>query len=128
MSRENVSSWVRQLRYRAKKHDLFNDLSIQEIHDVIDYYKEKCCFCSDDFTQLDTCFPLKENAPNIQANIIPLCSSCKAKRKNYDMLEMVSLGIISKSQFEDLLKACFKRNHGDVFKAYVKALSGYIDD
>lgn len=128
MSRENVSGWVRQLRYRAKKHDLYSDLNISEVHNIIDHYKDKCCLCESDFEVLDTCFPLKDGAPNIQANIMPFCHDCKAKRKNLDLLQMVSSGIISKEKFTEILKYCFSQNHGDMFKSYVKMLSGYIDE
>ena len=124
---KTASSWVRQLRHRAKKHNLFNDLSIEEIHEVIESFDFKCCLCGGDYYLLDTCFPLKDNAPNIQANVMTLCKECKSKKKNLDLLQMCSSGLITRQVFSNMLKSCFKRNHGDVFKSYVKALSGYID-
>lgn len=123
-----LSSWVRQLRHRAKKHNLFNDLSILEIQDVINQYDGKCSLCDKNYDILDMAFPLREGAPNIQANVIPLCYECKDLKKNEDILFMVSNGLITKDKFTLLLKKCFNNNHGDRLAAYVRILSGNTDE
>ena len=123
-----LSSWVRQLRHRAKKHNLFNSLSISEIQEVIDSSESKCCLCGADYAVLDMAFPLKDGAPNVQANVIILCDKCKDLKRNEDLLYLVSNDIISKSVFAGVLKLCFNRNHSDVLITHVKALSGNSDD
>ena len=122
-----LSSWVRQLRHRAKKHNLFNDLSISEIQEVIDYTNGKCCLCDADYTVLDMAFPLKDGAPNVQANVIILCDKCKDLKRNENLLYLVSNDIILKSVFANVLKLCFSRNHSDILVSHVKALSGNSD-
>ena len=122
-----LSSWVRQLRHRAKKHNLFNDLSINEIQEVIEQYNGLCCLCSNRYDLLDTAFPLRDGAPNVQANVLPLCNDCKEIKKNDDILCMVSNNLISSDKFTLLLKRCFNNNHGDRLASYVKVLSGNVD-
>lgn len=122
-----LSSWVRQLRHRAKKHNLYNDLSINEIQEVIKQYEGKCCLCTNDYELLDMAFPLREGAPNVQANVLPLCNSCKDIKKNDDILSMVTNNLISHEKFTMLLKRCFNNNHGDRLACYVKVLSGNTD-
>lgn len=123
-----LSSWVRQLRHRAKKHNLFNSLSISEIQEVIDHTNGKCCLCDADYTVLDVAFPLKDGAPNVQANVIVLCAACKGLKRNENLLYLVSNDLISKPIFTNILKLCFSRNHGDILVSHVKALSGNSDD
>jgi 5-methylcytosine-specific restriction endonuclease McrA len=123
-----LSSWVRQLRHRAKKHNLYNDLSIQEIQSVIKEYKNLCCFCGCDSEVLDMAYPLRNGAPNIQANVLPLCKGCKDKKGNNDLTAMYTLGVVDRDIFLMILKSCFNRNNGDVLRTHVRALSGHIDD
>jgi 5-methylcytosine-specific restriction endonuclease McrA len=123
-----LSSWVRQLRHRAKKHNLYNDLTIQEIQSVIREYDNLCCFCNQLSEVLDMAFPLRNGAPNVQANVLPLCKKCKNIKGNDDLITMFTSNIIERDKFLTILKSCFNRNHGDVLRIHVRALSGHIDD
>jgi 5-methylcytosine-specific restriction endonuclease McrA len=122
-----LSGWVRQLRHRARKHNLFNQLDMSEIHEVLDQYTQCCCICDDAYDVLDMAFPLKDGGPNAQANVIPLCVMCKNLKKNRNILEMVTDGYINKDKFAEILKKCISNNNGDVLIDHIKSLSGNTD-
>lgn len=123
-----LSSWVRQLRHRAKKHNLYNDLTIPEIQAVIIEYKNMCCICDNVSEVLDMAYPLRNGAPNVQANVLPLCILCKKTKGNDDLTAMFTSGVIDRDKFLTIIKSCFGHNHGDVLRMHVRTLSGHIDD
>lgn len=122
-----LSGWVRQLRHRARKHNLFNQLSMLEIQEVLNQHAQCCCICDGVYDVLDMAFPLKDGGPNVQANVIPLCVMCKNLKKNRNILEMVTDGYISKDKFAEILKKCINNNNGDVLVSHIKSLSGNTD-
>lgn len=126
-SQKAISSWIRQIRFRAKKHNLYSDLSIKDVQEVFEYYQKNCILCEKTYASLDMAFPLKNGGPSVQANVILLCEYCKAIKKNDDLLALERAGKISESQLLDALKKCFNLKHGDVLNNHVKALSGHID-
>lgn len=126
-SQKAISSWIRQLRFRAKKHNLYSDLNIKDVQEVYEYYQKKCILCQDAYSTLDMAFPLKNGGPNVQANVILLCENCKSMKKNDDLLTLERAGKISAQLLLDALKKCFSLKHGDVLNRHVKAQSGHID-
>ena len=92
MNRSTISGWVRQARYRAKGRNIYSDLQIEEIEEIIKSYGGKCAYCDVPADTLDHPFPLNENTTNTQANALPCCKSCKSIKKNNDLVWMFTDG------------------------------------
>lgn len=125
MNNKTISSWIRQARHRAKKHNIYSDLEIDDIIQIITQ-DNKCAYCqNNDPNTLDHPFPIKDHAPNIPANVVQVCKECKNTKKNNDLIWMFSSGIITESRYLELLSQLFSRRGGETMKNYVRQLSGY---
>lgn len=125
MDNKAISSWIRQARHRAKKQNIYSDLEIDDIHNIL----KNCnacayCQCVNPDT-LDHPFPLKDHVPNVPANITLICKTCKTTKKNNDLIWMYASGAIAKDVYIKLLSELFSRRGGDEIKNHVRKLSGY---
>ncbi len=124
----NLSSWVRQLRHRAKKYDLYSDIALSDVAAVFDIYRE-CLICgSMEDLCVDTAFYLKNGVPNVQANLIVICEVCSAKRGQADLFDLLDKRVISDQKLKDILTISFTMRHGDMFREFIKHLSGIFDE
>lgn len=124
MDNKSVSNWVRQARFRAKKHDIYSDIDMEDVTKMLAEHKV-CCYCKKcESETLDHPFPLKDNAPNVLANIVTSCMGCKGKKKNNDLLWMYNKGLITEDVYLSLLADLFARKHGGLIKDHVKKVSG----
>lgn len=128
MDKSTISSWVRQARHRAKKHDIYNSLTIEAVEQIISDHQGTCAYCGVKADTLDHPFPLKDEAPNAPANILPSCKSCKDIKKNNDLVWMFSNGRISKEKYVTLLEGMLKFDGGPELKKHVKKVTGMSDD
>jgi hypothetical protein len=125
MEKSAISSWVRQARHRAKKQNIYNDLSTENVELIVENYG-KCAYCEKECQTLDHAFPLKDAAPNVVANILPCCKKCKKDKKNNDLIWMYNNKKISKSHYVKLLKIMLERPGGEILKEHIKAITGII--
>ena len=125
MHNKVVSSWIRQARYRAKRQNIHSDLDISDIISIINEFEGKCAYCSNQHDTLDHPFPIKDQAPSVAANILPICKACKKVKKNNDLVWMFLNNKIIKEEYLRLLKGLFSRGGGSMIKAHVKKLTGY---
>jgi len=123
MEKNTISSWVRQARHRAKKQQLPNDLDIQEVEKIVEFYGS-CAYCDEPYETLDHAFPLKDSAPNVAANILPSCKKCKLAKKNNDLVYLFEKEQISKDRYIKLLKEVLTRPGKKVLKEHIKAITG----
>jgi len=128
MERSTISSWIRQARYRAKRQDIYSDLEISDVEEIIESYEDKCAYCGDEAETLDHPFPLKPTAPNVPANILPSCKDCKAHKKNNDLVWMFSSGTLEQVKYLELLQQMFSRKGGDTIKEHVRKVTGLVGD
>jgi hypothetical protein len=125
MDAKIISNWVRQARFRAKRHDIYSNISMSDVLVMIEEYAQKCAYCrTNDAVSLDHPFPLKDNAPNVASNVVTCCHGCKEKKKNNDLLWMYGNGHITEDSYLALLTDLFRRTHGDLIKEHVKKISG----
>ncbi len=126
MDNKIISNWVRQARFRAKRHDIYSSINMKEVMEMIEQSMNICSYCRKSESEtLDHPFPLKDNAPNVIANIVTSCMSCKGKKKNNDLLWLYNSGLISEDNYLLLLKALFDRHNGSLIKDHVKKISGF---
>lgn len=128
MDKSTISSWVRQARHRAKKHNIYNNLEIQAVEEIIDNYGGDCAYCGSEAETLDHPFPLKDEAPNAPANILPSCRECKKTKKMNDLAWMFSKSHISNDKYTSLLKEMLTRDGSDELKAHVRKVTGMSDE
>jgi hypothetical protein len=128
MERATISSWIRQSRYRAKRQDIYSDLEISDVEEIIECYKNQCAYCGSAAETLDHPFPLKIVAPNIPANILPSCKDCKNIKKNNDLVWMFSSGKLEQESYLALLQQLFDRRGGDIIKGHVRKVTGIIGE
>lgn len=126
MDNKVISSWVRQARYRAKRHNIHSDLEIQDVLAIIAETGSKCTYCQrNESDTLDHPFPLKDHILNTPANVVPVCKECKRVKKNNDLLWLFSSKTITEARYLELLSQLFSRKGGDIIKEHVRKLSGY---
>lgn len=121
---KTISSWVRQARYRAKKHNIHSSLEVADVHEILKMCEEKCCYCGKDGQTLDCPFPLRNGGPNVPANVVVCCKSCKISKNNNDVVWMFSSGLLTEVQYMAILQELFKRNGGDKIKEHVRLATG----
>jgi hypothetical protein len=124
MDKKQVSNWIRQSRYRAKKQGIQCDISIEEVLDILNNYDGRCAYCDSIATSLDHPFPLKDEAPNVSANVLPICKSCKNNKKINNIMVMYNSGILSEEVYVRIMKNILDGDKSGTLKKYVKRLSG----
>ena len=122
MERTTISNWVRQARHRAKKNDLINELTVNEVEQLCEQYDYLCIYCKEQATTLDHAFPLKDKAPNVVANVVPSCHTCKRSKKDNNILMILK----ESADLNSLLVDMLSRQGGDILKDYIKEITGYI--
>lgn len=118
-----ISSWVRQARYRAKKHEIYSDLNISDVQ-VIVHSSNGCCYCGKEAHTLDCPFPLKTGGPNVPANVVPCCKECKAVKNNNDIVWMFSTGLLTETKYMAILEELLKRRGSDKIRDHVRRATG----
>lgn len=128
MDTKIISNWVRQARFRAKRHDIYSNISMSDVMTMIESINSLCSYCRiEPAISLDHPFPLKDNAPNVIANVVTCCGACKDKKKNNDLLWMYGNGLITEPNYITLLEDLFKRLHGELIRGHVRKVSGISD-
>lgn len=131
MDSKTISNWLRQIRYRANKRSINSDIQISDVHEVIDDFDGKCAYCDKSkkcwgtkANTLDSPFPLSENTPNIQANILPCCKEIKQLKKNNDIIWLFTSKLITQETYLSILKVILKKRGGNLLKQYIKLVTG----
>lgn len=131
MDSKTISSWIRQARYRANKRDIYSDLQISDVQEIIEEFEGHCAYC--DPTKncvadtLDHPFPLSESTPNVPANVLPCCKKMKNAKKSNDLAWMFITGAIEQDTYLKILKSMLKRRGGDTMKKHIKTITGIQD-
>jgi hypothetical protein len=128
MDNKIISNWIRQARYRAKSHEIFSDLEIEDVQSIVTHFEGKCAYCERPSETLDHPFPLKTSAPNIPANVLPTCKICKGVKKNNDIVWMFGNGHIPEDDYLKILEFMFRQRGGDTIKKHVRRATGMIDE
>ena len=124
MKRSAISSWIRQARYRAKRYNIYNDLQIEDIEEIMLLYDTCCAYCGVPADTFDHPFPLNENTVNTQSNVLPSCKHCKSIKKNHDLIWMFTEGYIKEKTYLSILQKMFSRKNSGKIKEHVKKLAG----
>lgn len=124
---KTISSWVRQARYRAKKHNIFSDLNVADIHSILESSRY-CVYCDTLATMLDCPFPLKDGGPNVPANVTPCCKKCKSIKNNNDIVWMFSSEKLTENKYVAILKDLLSRRGGDKIKEHIRLATGMMLD
>lgn len=125
MDSKAVSSWARQSRYRAKLHGVLNDITIEQLTENLNDFEGKCAYCRKLAETFDHVFPIKNLAPNVQANILPICKKCKKNKKNVNIIDMYNSKLISEPVYISVIKYIFTKKHGTLVKEYFKKFTGH---
>jgi hypothetical protein len=123
MDKSTISGWIRQARHRAKRHDIYSELNIEDIDAIVQYYAN-CAYCEVDAETLDHAFPLKDSAPNVAANVLPSCRGCKQSKRNNDLVWMFNKDKLSKEKYLSLLEEMLQRPGGEYLREHIKAITG----
>jgi hypothetical protein len=119
-----ISNWVRQARYRAKKHNIYSDLEVADVLAIL-ANSTKCGYCdTDEATTIDCPFPLKDGGPNVPANIVLSCKACKTKKNNNDIVWLFLHGFINKDLYVVLVESLCKRRGGELIKTHLRRATG----
>ena len=127
MDKKEISSWVRQGRHRAKKHNLPSDLQIEQVEQIIDRNGQKCYYCGQPYKYVDCIFPIKSHAPFVASNTTTICQSCKEKKGSDDIQIMLEKGKISNDLYVKIISDIVSENDPRML-AYIKSISGITSD
>jgi len=134
MDNKSISSWIRQARYRANKKDIYSDLEISDVKLTIEKFKNKCAYCDkskkcwgNDADALDHAFNLSNEAPNVPANVIPVCKKIKSENKGCDVASLMAAGLIKKTTYLKILKILLDNKGAQTIKSYIKQIMGFIE-
>ncbi len=122
--RDKISGWIRQSRHRAKKHNVTNNLKIHAVHELLDSFNNLCAYCGMNGETLNHQFLLSCGAPNVIANILPICQNCKLKKGTTDLVTFYNNGNITNDKFMELLKKMLERDGGPELREYIKGITG----
>lgn len=122
-----VSSWVRQARYRAKKHHIYSDLEVADVQIILQSSSGCCAYCKKEAETLDCPFPLRDGGPNVPANTVPCCKSCKLLKNNNDIVWMFAGGHISNPIYLALVQELCSRRGGDKIREHIRRATGLVD-
>ena len=125
---KSISSWVRQARHRAKKHNIYSDLEVADVTTIIQGTGGTCSYCGKEAETLDCPFPLRDEGPHVPANVVPCCKGCKSVKNNNDIVRLFSNGHIPSERYVTLIQELLKRRGGERIKAHVKRATGLGDE
>lgn len=120
MDRSFISGWVRQARHKAKLKGLANDLPLEFLEDLVDQYHHSCAYCGEKASTLDHPFPIKQDGPNVGANVLPICEKCKRKKGTNDIIDFLGQG----PKLNKILQEMLSREGGNKLKKYIKKITG----
>lgn len=121
----DVSVWLRQSRNRAKKYKCFSDISQDDIHYLLKINNDNCGYCQNNkAATLDYLYSLRSGAPNVQANIMPVCQGCKMIKGQNNLTFLYNLQHLTEERFVDIIKQALSLKHGDIFKTFLKDTHG----
>lgn len=124
MNNKSVSSWTRQARHRAKKYESYNDLDVSDVLSILQDYKDKCAYCKAEAETIDHPFPIKDGSPNVPANILPVCKSCKNKKKNNDIIWLFTEKHISNNLYVAVIERMLSKRGSELVRECVKKATG----
>ena len=128
MNNRIISSWVRQARYRAKSNGIYTDLEVEDVQEIIQHFDRKCAYCGAEATCLDHPFPLKTSAPNVPANTVPCCKSCRDDKRVNDIVWMFAEGFMTQERYLDTAKFMLSLRGGKDIKKFFQMATGINDD
>lgn len=125
--KREISNWVRQGRHRAKKYLLVGDVQIQDVEKTIERLHGKCAYCGAPYEHLDCIFPLKSQAPFVSSNITLICSSCKDKKGNDDILMLLRSGKITNDKYVQFIEDIIA-SKDDRMIQYIRSITGITNE
>jgi hypothetical protein len=99
-----LSNWVRQLRYKARHRGITVDINIDDVKKSLELHKNECVYCGSKESTPDLAFNLKDNAPAIAANVVPVCKNCRGIKKFNDIMWMYINGYMPRDRYVEALK------------------------
>ena len=117
-----ISGWLRQSRYRCRQLQLPIDLSYQDVLNIYQAYDHKCAYCGNIADSPDHPFPIKEKGPCTQANVVPCCNDCRAKKKNKNIIRFSMDGHITEAKLHEVVKKMVSFKGGNELKVYIRTV------
>jgi hypothetical protein len=107
---------------------LASDLEMEDVQNIITFYDGLCTYCGAMAETLDHPFPLKNNAPNVPANVLPVCKMCKNVKKNHDVVWMYNNSHLTQKEYLRVIQFMFDQRGGDIIRDQVRRATGMIDE
>jgi 5-methylcytosine-specific restriction endonuclease McrA len=127
LNNKSISGWVRQARHRAKKHNIFSDLEIADVLEILEAADNQCAYCQALADTLDSPFPLKDGGPHVPANVVPCCKKCKMTKGTNDVVWLYTNGRLAEAKYLSLIQELLRRRGGERIKDHVRRATGLTD-
>lgn len=118
------SGWIRQSRYRARKHGCVSRLVLNDVMAIFADFQNRCAYCDEKATTVDQPFLACDGAPNVAANCLPCCRSCKAKKKNINLIAFLTDGHLQKKVFTRLVRYLMKQDGNAELREHMIRITG----
>lgn len=78
---------INEQQREARKRSLKNTLTLEDWHDCLEYFDNRCAYCGCKSEQLsqDHVIPLSKGGEYVRENIVPACKSCNSSKNNRDL-------------------------------------------
>ena len=119
-TRHRISGWLRQSRHRARHSGTFTDITFEQVWNVYEHYNHLCAYCGEEARHLEHPFPIRDDGPCVQSNILPCCKNCKAKKGSSGLLEFYKQGYIGKDKLQLIVQDMLKFKHSSKVKTHMR--------
>lgn len=119
-----LSAFIRQTRYRAKKHGWFGDVQLDNLRELAD---NPCHLCDAPAIKPILAYRVSDGAPLCAANILVVCETCRQLMQNgthKDLSELFAAEEISKDRYLAVIAEMVNRPGGEALKAFMRQTLG----
>jgi len=125
----DVSVWVKQARYRAKRNGVINDLTTAEALEVLRRAAGVCAYCgAGPATHLDNPLPFIEGGPNVPANVAACCADCKTHKRNHSLTWLFEQGYVGRERYIALVRELLNRRGGAELRPALRRCTGMLEE
>lgn len=103
-----------------------SNIDITGVRAVIDHFGGRCAYCDKIAEALDHPFPLSGGAPNVAANVLPVCRSCRAVKGAGDIVSLYDSGVLMRDRYVELIRGLLMRDNDSGLCEHIKKAVGII--
>ena len=109
--------WIFQHRRYAYSTKIFCDITLPEMMGAAKDEEYMCVYCGRFANSFNRAFP---RAPYIQANIVPSCTECDAKKSTNNIISFCINGGLTREKLHGIMSRMLKRHSNSHLREYLE--------